>query len=62
MRACLFDVRVIMIIMHVHVVELLCQTVMGYIPILKCLLCVWVLVVMCHHARHSMPLSPKTRL
>jgi hypothetical protein len=33
----LSDVRVIMTIMHVHVVELACQAVMERIPVLKCL-------------------------
>jgi hypothetical protein len=37
-RANLSDVRVIITIMHVLVEELLCQAVMGWIPILKCLL------------------------
>jgi hypothetical protein len=31
-RACLFDVRVIVVIMHVPLVESLCQTTMGWIP------------------------------
>jgi hypothetical protein len=35
-RASLFNVRVIMVIMCV-LVELLCQTVMGQIPLLECL-------------------------
>jgi hypothetical protein len=34
----LSDVRVIMMIMHVLVEELLCQVVMGQIPVLECLL------------------------
>jgi hypothetical protein len=37
-RANLSDVRVIMAIMHVLMDELLCQTVMGGIPLLKCML------------------------
>jgi hypothetical protein len=32
------NVKFIMAIMHVHVVEWLCQAVMGCIPILECLL------------------------
>jgi hypothetical protein len=35
-RVNLNDVRVIMVITHVLVVELLCQVVMGWIPLLKC--------------------------
>jgi hypothetical protein len=31
-RACLSDVKVIMVIMHVPLVELLCQAVVGQIP------------------------------
>jgi hypothetical protein len=31
-RACLSDVRVIMVIMHVRLVESLCQAAMGWIP------------------------------
>jgi hypothetical protein len=34
-KVSLSDVRVIMAIMRVHVVELLCQTAMGWIPVLK---------------------------
>jgi hypothetical protein len=34
----LFDIRVIMAIMHVHVVKLLCHTVMRLILLLECLL------------------------
>jgi hypothetical protein len=30
-------IRVIMMIMHAHVVELICQAVMGRAPVLKCL-------------------------
>jgi hypothetical protein len=37
-RACLFDVRVIMVIMRVPMVERLRQEVMGWIPAIKCLL------------------------
>jgi hypothetical protein len=37
-KASLSDVKVIMTIMHVLVVELLCQAITGRIPILKCLL------------------------
>jgi hypothetical protein len=33
----LSDGRVIIVIMHVLVVELLCQVVMGWIPVLECL-------------------------
>jgi hypothetical protein len=45
-RVNLSDVRVIMVIMRVLVEELLCQTVMGCIPVLECLLpgvhgCLW---------------------
>jgi hypothetical protein len=32
----LFDVRVIMVIMHILVRELLCQAVTGWIPVLEC--------------------------
>jgi hypothetical protein len=35
-RTNLFGVRVIMVIMHVPVGELLCQAVTGWIPVLKC--------------------------
>jgi hypothetical protein len=34
-RVCLFNVRVIMVIMRVPMVERLCQAVMGRIPALK---------------------------
>jgi hypothetical protein len=34
-RACLSDVRAIMTIMHIPLVELLCQTAMGWIPAFK---------------------------
>jgi hypothetical protein len=37
-RACLSGVRVIMVIMHIPVVELLCKAVMGRPPVLKYLL------------------------
>jgi hypothetical protein len=37
-QATLSDVRVIMVIMHVLMVELLCQAVTGQIPALECLL------------------------
>jgi hypothetical protein len=37
-RLCLSCVRVIMAIMHVPVVELQCQTTMGWLPVLKYLL------------------------
>jgi hypothetical protein len=37
-RACLSDVSVIMVIIRVTMVELLCQTVMGWIPALDYLL------------------------
>jgi hypothetical protein len=37
-RASLSNVRVIIMIMHVPVVQRLCQTVIGWIPVLKCLL------------------------
>jgi hypothetical protein len=37
-RACLSYVRVTMEIMHVSLVELLCQTVMGWIPALEYML------------------------
>jgi hypothetical protein len=37
-RENLFDVRAIMVIMCVLIVELLCQTVMGRVPVLECLL------------------------
>jgi hypothetical protein len=37
-RANLSDVRMIMTIMHVLVEELLCQTMMGQIPVFECLL------------------------
>jgi hypothetical protein len=37
-RATIFDVRVIMEIMRVLVVELLCQAVMGRVIVLECLL------------------------
>jgi hypothetical protein len=37
-RACLSSARVIMVIMRVPVVELLCQMVMGWLPVLKYLL------------------------
>jgi hypothetical protein len=37
-RACLSDVRVIMAIMHVPLVELLCQAIMGWIPTFEYLL------------------------
>jgi hypothetical protein len=37
-RACLSGVRVIMMIMHVPLVELLCQAVMGWISALEYLL------------------------
>jgi hypothetical protein len=45
-RARLSNVRVIMVIMRVLMVELLCQAAMGWIPILKYLLscargCLW---------------------
>jgi hypothetical protein len=36
-RAILSDVSVTMVIMRVLIVELLCQAVMGHIPLLKCL-------------------------
>jgi hypothetical protein len=35
-RVNLSDIRVIMVIMHVLMEELLCQVVMGQIPVLKC--------------------------
>jgi hypothetical protein len=37
-RACLSDVRVIMVIMRVPLVKLLCQAAMGWIPALDFLL------------------------
>jgi hypothetical protein len=37
-RACLSDDRIIMAIMYASLVELLCQTVMGWIPALEYLL------------------------
>jgi hypothetical protein len=37
-RASLSDVRVIMVIMHVLVVDLLCQAVMGWILVIMCIL------------------------
>jgi hypothetical protein len=37
-RVNLSDVRVIIVIMHVPMVELLCQVSMGQIPVLECLL------------------------
>jgi hypothetical protein len=50
-RTNLSDVRVIMTIMLVLMEELLCQTVMGLIPVLECLLlgacgCLWLCPVM----------------
>jgi hypothetical protein len=53
-RANLFDVKVIMAIMHVLMEELLCQPVMGWVLVLECLFirCVWVPVVMFYHAWH----------
>jgi hypothetical protein len=54
-RACLPSVRVIMEIMHVLVVERLCQLVMGWIPALECLLPgVSRCAALSYHARHSM--------
>jgi hypothetical protein len=37
-RACLSNISVIMVIMHVPLVELLCQTIIGWIPALEYLL------------------------
>jgi hypothetical protein len=37
-RACLSDVRVILVIMHVPLVELLCEVTIGWIPTLEYLL------------------------
>jgi hypothetical protein len=37
-RESLFDIRVIMTIVHVLVVELLCQAVTGWVLVLECLL------------------------
>jgi hypothetical protein len=37
-RACLSDASVIMVIMHLPLVELLCQATMGWIPTLEYLL------------------------
>jgi hypothetical protein len=37
-RACLFSVRVVVEIMHVPLVDYLCQAQMEWIPALKCLL------------------------
>jgi hypothetical protein len=37
-RVNLSDIRLIMTIMHIPVEELLCQTMTGRIPVLKCLL------------------------
>jgi hypothetical protein len=34
-KACLSDVKVFMMIMHVPLIELMCQVVMGWIPALK---------------------------
>jgi hypothetical protein len=34
--ASLSDVKVIMTIMHILIVKLLCQMVMGWIPVLEC--------------------------
>jgi hypothetical protein len=53
-RVNLFDVRVIMMIMHVPVEELLCQVVMGMyfsarVPVVRS---VWVLVATFCHARY----------
>jgi hypothetical protein len=47
----LSDVRVIMMIMCVLVVELLCQAMMGWVPTLECLLpgafgCMWLRIVL----------------
>jgi hypothetical protein len=47
----LSDVRVTTVIMHVLVVELLCQTVIGRVPLLDCLLpgvhwCLWLYLVL----------------
>jgi hypothetical protein len=36
-RACLSNIRAIMVIMHVPLVEQLCQTVMGWIQVFECL-------------------------
>jgi hypothetical protein len=38
MRACLFDVRVNIVIMHVPLVELICHVAMGPVPALQYLL------------------------
>jgi hypothetical protein len=53
-RACLSGVRVIMVFMHVSVIELLCQMVMGWPPVLKVptVRCVWVPVAVSCHAKH----------
>jgi hypothetical protein len=50
-RENLSDVRVILVIIHVPVEELLCQVVMGWISVLECLLsgargCLWLMSVM----------------
>jgi hypothetical protein len=61
-KACLSDVRVIMMIKLVPVVELLCQTVTGWIPVLKILLsdvcgCLWPCPIM-PDCRSVMTLPP----
>jgi hypothetical protein len=50
----LSDVRVIMMIMRVLLEELICQTVMGRIPVLKCIsiMGTWVSVSMSYRARY----------
>jgi hypothetical protein len=59
-RACLSGVRVIMLIMHVLVVELLCHAVMGWVPVLKCLLSgvcgrLWVCLIVLGIKYHCFP-------
>jgi hypothetical protein len=50
-RASLSDVKVIMMVMRGHVVKLLCEAVMGWVLVLKCLLlgahgCLWLRLVL----------------
>jgi hypothetical protein len=50
-----FNVRVIVVIMRVLIVERLCQSLMGHIAVLECLLPrgAWVSAVLSYHARYS---------